>query len=87
MMFSNTYLAAMGGDFDGDQITVKGVYTEEANDELKFYRENSKQQFITFGCRPLKPIVADSVQAIFALTKILNEDSAKITKSENIKYV
>lgn len=86
MQFSNTYLAAMGGDFDGDQITVKGVYTEEANEELIQYRENSKQQFITFGCRPLKPIVADSVQSIFALTKILYDDQDKITKTDKIAY-
>ena len=34
---SNLYLGAIGGDYDGDTITLKGVYTNEANDELKAY--------------------------------------------------
>lgn len=87
MQFSNIYLKAMDGDFDGDQITVKGVYTEEANEELRNFRENSKQSLISFGCRPLRVIVADSVQAIYALTKVLYADKDKITKSDKITFV
>ena len=86
MQYSNIYLKAMDADFDGDQITVKGVYTEEANEELYNFRMHSKQSFISFGCRPLRPIVADSVQSIFALTKILHTDKDKITKSDNISF-
>lgn len=29
----NTYLQSIGGDYDGDQITVKGVFSQEANAE------------------------------------------------------
>ena len=86
MQYSNIYLKAMDADFDGDQITVKGVYTEEANRELYDFRMNSKQSFISFGCRPLRPIVADSVQAIYSLTKILYADQDKITKSDKIQF-
>lgn len=31
----NTYLDAIGGDYDGDQITVKGVFSQEANAEAE----------------------------------------------------
>lgn len=33
LRFSNCYLSGIGGDYDGDQCTCKGVYTREANDE------------------------------------------------------
>lgn len=81
--FASTYLAGIGGDYDGDTVTSKGVYTREANDELEAYN-NSKANFITFGCNPLREPTADSYQAIFSLTRVLS--SAKITKSSDIQY-
>lgn len=67
-----------------DQITVKGVYTEEANKELENFRNNSKQDFIDTGCVPLRPIVDDACNAIFALTRVLT--TMKVTPSEQIQY-
>ena len=81
MNFSNTYLKGMGGDYDGDQITVKGVYTEEANQELAEFM-NSKQNFITFGGKPSKASEGDAVQSIYAFTKVLSD--TKLTK--NIQF-
>ena len=83
LRFSNTYLAGMGGDYDGDQCTCKGVYTREANKELDEFM-NSKQNFITFGGSPLREPGADSMQAIYALTKVLS--TTAITKSSAIQY-
>lgn len=83
LKFSNTYLASIGGDFDGDQCTCKGVYTREANDELENFM-HSKQNFVTFGCKPLKEPGADSIQAMYVLTKVLSD--SKITNSNNIQY-
>lgn len=31
----NCYLAGLGGDYDGDQISIKGVFTQEANQEAE----------------------------------------------------
>ena len=31
----NTYLEVIGGDYDGDQITLKGVFSQEANIEAE----------------------------------------------------
>lgn len=81
MQFSNLYLKGIGGDFDGDQITVKGVYTVEANEELREFM-NSKESLIDFGCKPLKDPGADVFQSIYALTKVLN--GTKLTT--NISY-
>ena len=83
LRFDNLYLSGIGGDFDGDQVTCKGVYTREANDELKRYM-NSKANFITFGCAPLREPGSDTYHALYALTKVLSD--TKITKSENIEY-
>ena len=81
MNFSNLYLKGMGGDYDGDQVTVKGVYTEEANQELAEFM-NSKQNFITFGGKPSKASEGDAIQSIYVFTKVLND--TKLT--ENIKF-
>ena len=83
LRFSNTYLASIGGDFDGDQCTCKGVYTREANAELDNYM-NSKQNFVTFGAKALKEPGSDSIQSMYALTKILS--TVKVTPSEKIMY-
>lgn len=83
MKLSNLYLPAMGGDYDGDQITCKGVYTQEANEELREFL-NSKQNFMDFGCKPLRSSTADVIQSIYALTKVLSNTT--ITKSTAIQY-
>lgn len=83
LRFNNTYLAGIGGDYDGDQCTCKGVYTREANDELSALMD-SKQNYITFGGSPLREPGADSMQALYALTKVLS--TTKITKSSSIQY-
>ena len=82
MQISNLYLEGMCADFDGDQITCKGVYTVEANEELKEFRTTNKQNFIDFGCTPLRPVSSDICQSVFSLTRILpNMDN--ITKTIN----
>ena len=41
----NGYLDSIGGDYDGDMATIKGIYTDEANEELK-KQLNSNIHFI-----------------------------------------
>ena len=72
-----------GITYDGDQCTSKGVYTREANDELEAFM-NSKQNFVTYGCKPLREPGADSLQALYALTKVLSD--TKITDSSKIEF-
>ena len=69
--------------YDGDQCTNKGVYTDEANEELRNFM-NSKENFITFGCSPLRDPGSDVIQAMYALTKVLS--NTKITNSSSIQY-
>jgi hypothetical protein len=72
MNFSNLYLKGMGGDYDGDQVTIKGVYTEEANQELEEFM-NSKQNFIGFGGEPSKASEGDAIQSVYMFTKTLSD--------------
>ena len=83
LRFSNLYLSGIGGDFDGDQCTIKGVYTREANEELDNFM-SSKQNLVTYGCKPLREPGADSIQAMYALTKILSD--VKVTDSKAIEF-
>ena len=83
MKLSNLYLPGLSGDFDGDTVTSKGVYTVEANEELREF-SNSKQNFIDFGCGPLRTSSGDAIQSIYALTKVLND--TRLTASKNIQY-
>ena len=64
-----------------DQCTSKGVYTEEANEELQKFM-NSKENFITFGCGPLREPGSDVIQSMYALTKVLSTT----TLPEEISY-
>jgi hypothetical protein len=32
---NNAYLKGLGGDFDGDMVSIKGLYTQEANEEAE----------------------------------------------------
>ena len=45
---------------------------------------HSKQNFVTFGCKPLKQPGSDSIQAMYALTKVLSDTT--ITPSDKIMY-
>ena len=80
LKLSNLYLPGLSGDYDGDQVTCKGVYTVEANEELRELL-NSKQNFMDFGCNPLRSSTADVVQSIYALTKVLSD--TELTKNIN----
>jgi hypothetical protein len=71
----------MGADFDGDTVTCKGVYTNEANDELEQFM-NSKENFINFGCTSLRTTGSDVIQSLYALTKVLS--SSTLTPDKNI---
>lgn len=83
LLMSNLFLKEMGGDFDGDQITCKGVYTREANDEIEEFM-NSTDNYVNFGCKPSKVVGSDTIQSLYDLTRVLND--TKITDTNNITY-
>lgn len=65
---SNVYLKGLGGDYDGDQITVKGLYTQEANDEARRLMMSKSHILNTTG-ENMRLTTNEGVQTLYALTK------------------
>ena len=71
---SNVYLGIIDGDYDGDQVTVKSIYSIEANNELR-NQLNSKRHFIALGGNNVMETTNEGVAALYALT--MNPTSEK----------
>lgn len=80
MNICNGYLDSIGGDYDGDMVTIKGVYTDEANAELKTQLA-SNIHFINLGGNPVISTSKESIQALYAMTLILPD-----TKLSPVKF-
>ena len=80
MNICNGYLGIIDGDYDGDMVTIKGVYTDEANAELK-KQLASNIHFINLGGNPVISTSKESIQAIYAMTLTLPE-----TKLSPVKF-
>ena len=63
---------------DGDQVTVKGIYTNEANEELE-EQLNSKSHFFNLGGKGVRTSDKEAMQSLYNLTLCLEDDKKKIT--------
>lgn len=74
---SNLMLKIILGDYDGDQVSVKGVFTEEANDECIKYI-HSKLNYIGMDGKTIRITQNEAVQAIYTLTLTMSADQSKL---------
>ena len=65
-------------DYDGDQVTVKGVYSDEANAEL-IKIIDSRRNLLGLDGRAVRTSEKEAIQAMYSLTRVLDEDTNKIT--------
>lgn len=65
---SNLYLEGLGGDYDGDQVTVRGIFTQEANKEAEGHMY-SKKNLLTVVGQNIRYTTKEAVQAIYNFTK------------------
>jgi DNA-directed RNA polymerase beta' subunit len=72
LSIANPYCILMGADYDGDQVTCKMAFSEEANAELKKHI-NSTAQFITLNGINGRTADKESIQAIYNLTMVLRD--------------
>ena len=79
LQMSNLMLPAIGGDYDGDTVSVKGVYTIEANEELEAYIK-SKKNYIGLGSKCIRKPEKEAMQLIYNLTLTLGDTESKLTK-------
>lgn len=63
-----SYLDSMGADFDGDTVSVRGMFTREANNECETLI-NNKLQLIRPDGSPLKKIINEAYLSAYMLTK------------------
>lgn len=66
--FSNTYLDAMGGDYDGDTVSVKPIFTIEGNQDAEA-RINSKGYVLNISGGLMRSISKDFIITAYSLTK------------------
>ena len=84
VQFSNSYLPGIEGDYDGDQTTVKFVFTQEANEECEknFVR---KSNFINSSGSNIRTVGKEVLQTYFVLTKDPYGEYKALTNDEK-KY-
>lgn len=70
MNICNAYLKGIGGDYDGDQVTVKAAFADETNEELRKHMQ-SKSHYIDFGCKNIRVSSNEAVQALYSMTLTL----------------
>lgn len=78
LQITNLNLQSITGDYDGDQVGVKGVWSVEANEECRKIIE-SKAYFLDLNCVNVKCSTNEAVQSIYSLTKVLDADKDKLT--------
>lgn len=83
LSLANPFCILMGADYDGDQVTLKMAYSDDANKELRAYMD-SKAQFITMSGSNGRKADKEAIQAMYNLTLVLPEDKDKLT--QNIEF-
>ena len=67
LIMANCFLGGYGADYDGDQVTVKGNFTDEANKEMLEFTK-SKKNILTIGGDSNRSVINEALQAIYSLT-------------------
>lgn len=75
----NLMLKGIGGDYDGDTVSIKAAWIQETNQELFNFIE-SKSMYIDFSGNNIRVASNEAIQSLYSLTKILDEDKNKLTQ-------
>ena len=67
-MMSNVFLQTLGADYDGDQISVRTLFSQEANLEAERIMSSNMNFFNSAGSN-VRTTTNEAVQTIYALTK------------------
>ena len=68
LTMSNLYLQGLGGDYDGDQVTVKGLFTQEANQKAEQIMMRPSNILNIYG-QNMRTTTNEGVQTLYMLTK------------------
>lgn len=83
VIFSSSYLTGIGGDYDGDQVTLKIAWSQEANKEIHdTIRKPS--YFIKANGDNIRDIGKEGLQTFYVLTKDPDKKS-KVVPAEEVQ--
>lgn len=68
MRFQNCYLKAIEGDYDGDVVTVKGIFSQSANKEAEKIMR-SKMNVLGINGQGIRKTTNETVQTLYSMTK------------------
>lgn len=68
LTMSNLYLEGLGGDYDGDQVSVKPLYSAEANAEADSIIK-AKSNFLAVTGRNTRSSSNEVIQTLYQMTK------------------
>jgi len=68
LVLYTSYLSAMDADFDGDQLSIRGIYTQEANKEAEEQMKNPNNILNIMG-ENVRVVEEEGLQTIYQLTK------------------
>ncbi len=68
LTFSNMMLEGIGGDYDGDQVTIKGLYSQEANIEAEKIM-NSLSYIININGENMRTSSKECIEGLYQLTR------------------
>ena len=65
---SNLLLKGLGGDYDGDQISIRGLFTQEANEEARRLMM-SKSHILNIQGDNMRTTTNEGIQTLYMMTK------------------
>jgi hypothetical protein len=68
LMLSNVYLKTMGADYDGDQVSVRVVFSQEANAECERLH-GAPTNFLSANGTNVRVTTNEAIQTLYMLTK------------------
>lgn len=69
LVYSNSLLDGMGADFDGDQVSVRGLWSDEANREAEMIM-NKKMSALTATGGNIRTVSKEVFNSYYELTKL-----------------
>lgn len=85
LVYSNSHLDGMGADYDGDQVSVRGIWSDEANLEAEQIMK-SKMAVLNITGTNSKVVAKELNSSIYELTKE-GPTSAKPVKPADVEYL
>lgn len=77
LVMSNSHLDGMGADYDGDQVSVRGLWTDEANLEAEQIMQKKMSALNITGANS-KAVAKEVFNSMYELTKIGNTPAKKV---------